>query len=243
MRLADDDRLRLATLIFEADEEGSSSYPPSFGRRFQVNSENLEVALANMKIRDHIVRTGAREFLSPTQTDLLAEAQEEMRQDLARSVRNRGKKQVEAGEGAPDFTLRDLRDRTVQLSAYRGEKAVLLFFWASWCSICLREMPVLENFYRQYRGKDVEFLGITVDRNRAAIESILETREISFPILIDSDKVVAGDLYRLAGPIPFTLIIDKEGEICWTHLGSVIEHPSPYQYIVDSILRNGGRCP
>src|SRR5512139_2468506 len=66
---------------------------------------------------------------------------------------------LKKGQPAPDFTLKDLDGKVVKLSDFRGKKVVLLDFWATWCNICKREMPVLERVYKEYRDRGVEFLG------------------------------------------------------------------------------------
>ena len=58
-----------------------------------------------------------------------------------------------ANEKAPDFAFELLPDGTSQvLSHYRG-KVVVLNIWATWCGICIDEMPTLDRLQRQY-GKD-----------------------------------------------------------------------------------------
>ena len=55
---------------------------------------------------------------------------------------------------APDFELSDLSGTTVKLSDHHGT-VVVLNFWATWCTECVIEMPSLNSFAEQYRGRDV----------------------------------------------------------------------------------------
>jgi len=48
---------------------------------------------------------------------------------------------------APDFTLESLGGGTITLSEYRGEKPVILDFFATWCPNCQRDMPKLNRWY------------------------------------------------------------------------------------------------
>ena len=72
---------------------------------------------------------------------------------------------LKKGQPAPDFTLKDLDGKTWKLSDLKGKKIVMIDFWATWCNICKREMPILQKVYQEYKGKGVEFFGIALDEN------------------------------------------------------------------------------
>ncbi len=72
---------------------------------------------------------------------------------------------IKVGDKAPDFTLKDTAGKPLALSSLIGKKIIMLDFWATWCNVCKREMPVLEKVYKEYKGKDVEFIGICLDEN------------------------------------------------------------------------------
>src|SRR5690349_20778883 len=66
-----------------------------------------------------------------------------------------------AGQAAPNFTLKDVTNRSVALSDFRG-KRVLVNFWYVACPGCQQEMAALEQFYADERGQDVVILGVDV---------------------------------------------------------------------------------
>ena len=145
---------------------------------------------------------------------------------------------LKKGQQAPDFTLQDLDGKTWKLSELRGKKIVMIDFWATWCNICKREMPVLERVYKEYKGKGVEFFGIALDDadKIKQIRKILEEKGVTYPVLIDQDQKVATEVYQLAGPIPFKLVIDLKGTIVYDHVGDYVDYPPEIVDVFDQIL-------
>ncbi|MET4106206.1 TlpA disulfide reductase family protein [Hymenobacter sp. UYP22] len=70
---------------------------------------------------------------------------------------------LQAGSSAPDFTLHDLAGKSVSLHNFRG-KVVYLDFWYSSCTPCLAEAPAGARLKKQFQGRDVVFLYVSVDR-------------------------------------------------------------------------------
>ncbi len=143
---------------------------------------------------------------------------------------------VKVGEKAPDFTLKDLSGKPVSLSSYAGKKIIMLDFWATWCNVCKREMPVLEKVYKEYKDKGVEFLSITLDENIPQIKKILESKGVTYLTLIDEGAKVATEVYQLAGPIPLKVVIDKKGIVRYSHVGDYQEYPPEIVFVFDEIL-------
>jgi peroxiredoxin len=137
---------------------------------------------------------------------------------------------------APDFTLKGLDGKEYTLSSYKGKKVVMIDFWATWCNICKREMPVLESTYQEYKDKGVEFLGITLDENVKQITKVVESKGVTYPILIDEGARVATESYQLAGPIPLKVVIDKEGIVVYSHVGDFPEYPPEIVFVFDELL-------
>jgi cytochrome c biogenesis protein CcmG, thiol:disulfide interchange protein DsbE len=119
---------------------------------------------------------------------------------------------AEPGSLAPDFALPNLDGRTVRLSEFRGRKAVLLNFWATWCPPCRAEMPTMERAYREYGPRGLEILAVTIDAGRAdGVRAFMQELNLTFPALLDPDMTVLY-AYRLGG-IPGSFLIDRRGVV------------------------------
>lgn len=145
---------------------------------------------------------------------------------------------LKKGQPAPDFTLKDLDGKAWKLSDLKGKKVVMIDFWATWCNICKREMPILEKVYKEYKGKGVEFLGIALDDagKTKQILRIIEEKGVTYPILIDQDQKVATEVYQLSGPIPFKVIVDLAGNIVYDHVGDYVDYPPEIVDVFDQLL-------
>ncbi|HXG36130.1 MAG TPA: TlpA disulfide reductase family protein [Dehalococcoidia bacterium] len=115
-----------------------------------------------------------------------------------------------SGKLAPDFLLGTLDEGEVRLSDLRG-KAVVLNFWATWCSPCRKEMPQLVGAYERFKGQGLVVLGVNVQEDRDTIGRFASEFGIKFPVPIDRSGEVV-DEYRLLG-LPTTYFIDRQGVV------------------------------
>jgi peroxiredoxin len=121
-----------------------------------------------------------------------------------------GTAQMKSGT-APDFTLQSLDGKTVRLSDFRG-KAVVLNFWATWCSPCKIEMPWFVDMQKQYGPAGVQFLGIAMDdASTKDIAEFAQNMKVNYPILVGKESV--GDAYGGVQFLPETFYIDRNGKI------------------------------
>lgn len=118
------------------------------------------------------------------------------------------------GRSAPSFELPDLRGQRHRLREYRGD-VVFLNFWASFCAPCKREMPSMERLIRQYRGRGMVMLAVTMDPEKRDAQQFLQeflpNQRSRMQVLWDPD----GDVRREFGTelLPETYIIDRDGRV------------------------------
>jgi len=138
------------------------------------------------------------------------------------------------GKPAPDFAAKSDSGRNVRLSELRGQ-VVLIKFWASWCSPCRQELPLLSKIYTQYRGAGFALLAVNVDDNRKDAESMLKRLDLKFPTLFDGNKKVA-KLYGV-DTMPATLVIDRDGRVRYVHRGYYDGYERKYEQQVRELLK------
>lgn len=107
---------------------------------------------------------------------------------------------------APDFRLRTFDGRPVALSDFRG-KPVVLNFWASWCTPCRDEMPILERVWKEFKDRGLVVLGVDVLDDERDARAFLKALQITYPNVFDPDQTRMR-LYRV-GALPTTILIDR----------------------------------
>ena len=134
-------------------------------------------------------------------------------------------------EPAQDFSLELLNGGAVTLSDLRG-KVVLVDFWASWCTPCRQEAPVLEEVYREYAGPYVEFVGVNIWDLPDNAATYAEDFDLTYPSGVDADGVIAID-YGVRG-IPEKFFIGRDGVVRQKFVGPM--RPDILRKTLDELL-------
>lgn len=134
-------------------------------------------------------------------------------------------KRVAVGQKFVNFSMENADGKTVQLSDYAGKgKYVLLDFWASWCSPCIKEMPELVKVYNKYHNKNFEIVGISLDENKEAWLKAIVRLDMKWPQLSDLKgwENQAAQIYGVTS-IPYTILLSPDGVIMdkWLNAGKL----------------------
>jgi peroxiredoxin len=111
---------------------------------------------------------------------------------------------------APPFTLKLLNGSELKSSDLKGKVTVLKFVASYWPE-CRQEAPDVEKVYREFKDKDVQFVGIFVKDRESDVQNFVKKYGLSFPFGLDDGMKIANS-YKFVGT-PFTVVISKDGEI------------------------------
>jgi cytochrome c biogenesis protein CcmG, thiol:disulfide interchange protein DsbE len=111
---------------------------------------------------------------------------------------------------APTLVVSELGGQTFDLSKLRG-KVVLVNYWATWCAPCKKEMPILDSFYRRYRERGLELIGISADRPQDFAKMHKMSNALAYPTAT-LDRITDNGFGPPEG-FPLTYVIDRDGVV------------------------------
>jgi thiol-disulfide isomerase/thioredoxin len=122
--------------------------------------------------------------------------------------------QAKVGTDAADFLYPDQSGKMHSLSNYKG-KVIVVDVWATWCSPCRQQFPYLKKLEEEMKGKDVVFIGITIDAEKDKEKWIAMIQSEGLPGIHlfagkDDNKITKD--YKITG-IPRYMVFDKQGKI------------------------------
>lgn len=122
-------------------------------------------------------------------------------------------------EPARAFALSRLGDprQRVTLRADTGRPVIVNFF-ASWCTPCRKETPLLAGFYRSHHGR-VLIIGVDANDRSSAALAFLRAHSVSYPVGFDPSAAVAVS-YGVAA-LPQTFFLNSRHQIVRHILGAV----------------------
>ncbi|MDR2055489.1 MAG: TlpA family protein disulfide reductase [Desulfovibrio sp.] len=101
----------------------------------------------------------------------------------------------------------DLNSLADMLARNRG-KVIAINFFATWCPPCRAEIPELSRAVREYAGKDVIFIGLSLDEEPDNVESFVKKMGINYPVYMAGRDITGA--YRVSG-IPHNAFYAKNG--------------------------------
>ena len=131
---------------------------------------------------------------------------------------------VTIGGQVPELGLKDLSGNVLELKSLRG-KYVLLDFWGSWCTWCIKGFPKLKEYYSKYKDR-LEIVGIACNDTAEKWAAAVKKHKVPW-LHVRSEDGIAEQKFRVQG-YPYKVLISPEGTVLNIYLGETEEF---YQYL------------
>jgi len=115
---------------------------------------------------------------------------------------------LQVGSPAPEVGLTTLDGGSISLAGQRG-KVVVINFFASWCPPCREEAADIQQTWRDYEQRGVQFYGIAYRNAASQAQAFLDEFGVTYPAAIDPGNRIA-QAYGVTG-VPETFVIDQQG--------------------------------
>lgn len=124
-------------------------------------------------------------------------------------------KTITEGNPSPTFTYENHKGGTTSLEDLKGKYAYI-DVWATWCGPCLREIPALKETEKNYHGKNIQFVSISIDepKDYEKWKEMVTAKElVGTQLMADNNwKSEFVEKYGILG-IPRFILIDPQGNI------------------------------
>jgi len=108
------------------------------------------------------------------------------------------------------LSLKDALGREFVRQDYQN-KVTVVNFWATWCRPCVKEIPSLNNLRRVMKDKPFELISVNYAESAEEIRAFMQTVNVDFPVLMDTDGRVSADWQVVV--FPSTFVIGQSGRI------------------------------
>jgi thiol-disulfide isomerase/thioredoxin len=124
---------------------------------------------------------------------------------------------LELGDSPPNYLGKDSDGEDVTLENHKG-KIVVISFWASWCSPCLKELPILENIQNKVGTDKIKVIAINFKEDRKKFRKIKKLLSSLNLTLTHDKRGTIGKKYGVEA-IPNLFIIGKNGQLVFHNVG------------------------
>ena len=137
---------------------------------------------------------------------------------LAFALPKAASKAPQVGDLVPTFALTALDGRPMSLTA-QEDKVVVLNVFASWCAPCRLEAADIEQTWRDFESRDVQFYGLGYQDVPSKAQAFLDEFDVTYPCAVESDNNTAL-AFGVTG-VPETFVIDQDGRLLEHIIGPI----------------------
>lgn len=122
---------------------------------------------------------------------------------------------VQVGDPVPAFELTDLEGRTWSNAGLEGS-VYILQFTASWCSVCRKEMPHLEErVWQRFKGDGLQLLGVDLDEPANKVQGLVEATGVTYPVCLDPGGTLFANITVPKAGVTRNVVVDRKGNIAF----------------------------
>lgn len=119
--------------------------------------------------------------------------------------------ELKEGKRAPDFTLKDINGNDFNLASLFGKgKYIVVDFWGSWCSWCIKGFPKMKEYYNKYRDK-LEIVGIACYDKEDKWKAAVAKNDVPWLHVFSPDGITE-ERYGVTG-YPYKVLISPKGKV------------------------------
>ena len=119
--------------------------------------------------------------------------------------------ELKEGKCAPDFTLKDINGNDFNLASLFGKgKYIVVDFWGSWCSWCIKGFPKMKEYYNKYRDK-LEIVGIACYDKEDKWKAAVAKNDVPWLHVFSPDGITE-ERYGVTG-YPYKVLISPKGKV------------------------------
>jgi thiol-disulfide isomerase/thioredoxin len=128
------------------------------------------------------------------------------------------------GSTTPAFDLALLGGGRFSSASLQGKVSVLVF-WASWCSVCTRELPTFQELHEDPGNSGVQVVAVNIEGHGSSVHAMArklapyrDAHGLTLPVAVDDGTLDTAFRVRT---IPHTVVLDGRGQVRSVHLGAV----------------------
>jgi len=146
---------------------------------------------------------------------------------------------VKIGDFAPNFETSLNNGKSFKLSDQKG-KVVMIQFTASWCGVCRKEMPFIEDeIWQKLKAKDFVLVGIDRDEPLEKLNEFAAQTKITYPLGLDAGGEIFMKYAEKEAGVTRNVIINRDGKIIYlTRLFNLDEFDAMKKVIFDEVSKN-----
>ncbi len=141
------------------------------------------------------------------------------------------------GDAEGTFEATDIYGNTITQEVFTESQITVFNVWGTFCGYCIDEMPDLGELASEYNSADVQIIGVVSDvyygEDSSYAEYLIDETGANYTHLLMNDSLGNWNLYGVE-VFPFTFIIDNQGAIIGTVMGS--RSKSEWKEIINSCL-------